>query len=276
MMLDDLFSAARRPILYESGEELWNDPHIAKGMLQAHLAPDTDAASYRPGRIKAICETLPRALGLKPGDSAVDLGCGPGLYCAQLAALGYFTTGIDRSESSIRYAREHASDREDYRLVSYLEPFGEACYDAALMISQDYGVLSPENRRVLLANIRRALKPGDRFAFDVPTMTAYRKRMDESSARWYASESGFWRPGRHFVLQDTIFYPDATALCDLYVVLDEGGMKTYRVWQTFFSPESISRELEENGFSVDAALSGLDGGAFDPASPEMGILCRKA
>lgn len=275
-MLDDLFAAAQRPELYVPGEELWNDPHIAKGMLEAHLATDTDAASYRPGRIRVICDTLPRALGLKPGDSAVDLGCGPGLYCAQLAALGYTMTGIDRSESSILYAREHASDREDYRLASYLEPFGEACYDAALMISQDYGVLSPEKRRALLQNIRRALKPGGRFAFDVPTMTAYRKRMDESSARWYASESGFWRPGRHFVFQDTLFYPEQGALCDLYAVLDEHGTKAYRVWQTFFTPESISRELEENGFAVEAALSGLDGGAFDPASPEMGILCRKA
>ncbi len=276
MLLDDLFAAARRPELYVPGEELWNDAHIAKGMLQAHLAPDTDAASYRPERIRTICGHLPGALGLKPGDCVADLGCGPGLYCAQLAALGYFTAGIDRSESSIHYAREHASDREGYRLASYLEPFGEACYDAAMMISQDYGVLSPENRQVLLANIRRALKPGGCFAFDVPTMAAYRRRLDESSAKWYASESGFWRPGRHFVLQDTLFYQEQCALCDLYVVLDEGGTKVYRVWQTFFMPESITRELEKNGFAVEAVLSGLDGGAFDPASPEMGILCRKA
>ena len=274
-MIDDLFNAARRPALYEQGEELWNDPHIAKWMLEAHLAPDTDAASYRPERIKAICEVLPRALGLKPGDSVVDLGCGPGLYCARLAKLGYFMTGIDRSENSIRYARAHASGREDYRLASYLEPFGEAFCDAAMMISQDYGVPNLENRSVLLQNIRRALKPGGCFAFDVPTMAAYRQRMDESSAKWYASESGFWRQGRNFVLQDTYFYPEQSALCDLHVVLDEGGINVYRVWQTFFTPESIRRELEENGFAVEAALSGLDGGAFDPSSLEMGILCRK-
>jgi SAM-dependent methyltransferase len=245
MLLDDLFNAVRRPLPYEPGEELWNDPHIAQGMLQAHLAPDTDAASYRPEKINAICTYLPRALGLKPDDSLADLGCGPGLYCARLAALGYLLTGIDRSENSIRYAREHSSSREEYRLASYLEPFGEARYDAALMISQDYGVLCPENRRLLLQNIRRAVKPGGRFAFDVPTMAAYRRRMDESSAKWYASEGGFFRPGRHFVLQDTYFYPEQSALCDLHVVLDEAGTKAYRVWQTFFTPESIRQELAD-------------------------------
>jgi SAM-dependent methyltransferase len=275
MMLDVLFAAARRPELYVPGEELWNDPHIAKGMLQAHLAPDTDAASYRPERIKAICGHLPGVLGLQPGDRLADLGCGPGLYCARLAALGYYTTGIDRSENSICYARAHASNREEYRLASYLEPFGEACYDAALMISQDYGVLNLENRRRLLGNIRRALKPGGFFAFDVPGMAAYQLRMDAAPAKWYASEPGFWRPHPYFVLEDVLFYPEISALCDRYVVLDGGGMKVYRVWQTFFSPESIRLELEENGFQVEAALSNLRGDAYDAASPEIGVVCRR-
>ena len=275
-MLDDLFIAAGRPDLYVPGGELWNDPHIAKGMLQAHLAPDTDAASYRPEKMEAICGFLPRALGLKPGDSAVDLGCGPGLYCARLAALGYSMTGIDRSENSIRYAQAHESDLEEYRLASYLEPFGEARYDAALMIWHDYGVLSPENRRLLLQNIRCALKPGGRFAFDVPTMAAYRQRMEESTPKWYASDGGFWRPGRHFVLQETFFYPEQSALCDLYIVLDEDGTQVYRNWQTFFTPETIQRELEDVGFRVEQTLSSLQGGDYDTASSEMGVICQKA
>ena len=274
-MLDDLISAARRPNPYEPGEELWNDPHIAKGMMEAHLAPDTDSASYKPERIKTICGYLTGALGLKPGDSMVDLGCGPGLYCARLAALGYGMTGIDRSENSIRYARAHASSREEYLLASYLEPFGEARYRAAMMISQDYGVLSPENRRALLYNIHHALKPGGRFAFDVPSVAAYRQRMGESSSKWNAADGGFWRPGRHFVLQDVLFYPEQSALCDLYIVVDEGGMKVYRIWQTFFTPDSIGRELQENGFEVEETRSGLDGGSFTPDSPVIGILCRK-
>lgn len=274
-MIDDLFNAARRPALYEQGEELWNDPHISKEMLEAHLAPDTDAASYRPEKMEAICGFLPRALGLKPGDSAVDLGCGPGLYCARLAAKGVSMTGIDRSENSIRYAQAQASDREDYRLTSYLEPFGEARYDAALMIWQDYGVLSPENRRLLLHNIRSTLKPGGRFAFDVPTMAAYRQRMEESTQKWYASDGGFWRPGRHFVLQETYFYPEQSALCDLYIVLDEDGTQVYRNWQTFFTPESIRLELKEVGFRVEQTLASLWGGEYDTASSEMGVICQK-
>ena len=68
---DDLLDVTRRPEPYEPGEELWNDPHISKMMLEAHLSPETDAASYRPEKIHAICEYLVRGDG--PGKRVVRL-----------------------------------------------------------------------------------------------------------------------------------------------------------------------------------------------------------
>lgn len=43
---DDLMETDRRPVPYEPGEEMWNDCHISKMMLEAHLSSNTDAASY--------------------------------------------------------------------------------------------------------------------------------------------------------------------------------------------------------------------------------------
>jgi SAM-dependent methyltransferase len=276
MTVQELMEATRKPEPFEPGEELWNDPHISRHMLEAHLAPDTDAASYRPETIEAILQYLPEAMRLKREAAIIDLGCGPGLYCERLAAMGYHMTGIDRSERSTLYAREHASGGNPrYMLASYLEPFGENQFDAAIMVSQDYGVPCPENRRILLKNIRRALRSGGAFAFDVPSMAEYDSRIKHSSARWYASESGFWRPHPHFVLEDTLIYPDECVLCSRYVVMDDGGVKTYRVWQTYFSPESIRRELEKNGFRVEAVLSSLCGDSYQDASPVLGVICRK-
>ena len=274
-MFDDLLSTARRPEPYEPGAELWNDPHISKGMLDAHLATDTDAASYHPEAIVTICEYLASEMNLKPGDPVADLGCGPGLYCVRLSAMGLNMTGIDRSERSIRYARAHAGEQAEFVLGSYLDPFGEGRFRAALMISQDYGVLSPENRRKLLANVHRALRPGGWFALDVPSLAAYLRRMEAVSARWQVSEGGFWRPHRHLLMEDALFYPEIRALCDRYIVADESGVVVYRVWQTFFSPESIRAELEEGGFAVKAILSGLDGEPFREDSPVLGILCKR-
>ena len=77
-----------RPLPYQGGADLWRDPHIAGEMMKAHLSPDTDAASYKPDRIRAICDSLPARMGLMSGARVVDLGCGPGLYCHRLAEQG--------------------------------------------------------------------------------------------------------------------------------------------------------------------------------------------
>lgn len=272
---DDLINADKCPRPYEPGAELWNDPHISKMMLEAHLSLDTDAASYRPEKIRAICEYLVQTMKLKKNDSIVDLGCGPGLYCSRLVEKGYCLTGIDRSENSIHYAQDHDKNT-NYILSSYLNPFGENQFEAALMISQDYGVLSPENRRILLGNVSNALKPNGYFVFDVCSMAAFQNRRNTSTSKWYASDSGFWRPHKHFVLEKTIFYTEINALCDFVTVFDSDSVKEYHIYQTFFSPDTIRLELEENGFHVEALMSNLSSEKYSPASLEIGVVCTKA
>ena len=261
--LNDLVEADRCPVPYEPGEELWNDRHISKRMLEAHFSSETDAASYRSQKIRAICDYLPQRMQLKKGAPIIDLGCGPGLYSELLAQRGFDMTGIDRSENSIQYAGEHHKDgKASYIPGSYLSPFGKGKFEAALMISEDYGVLSPENRKLLLRNIYTALKPNGYFAFDVSSLAALKTRMVNYAPKWYASGPGFWRPHKHFVLEKAFFYPDIPALCDLFSVFD-AEIKTYRIWQSFFSPDSIRMELESSGFQdTDRVVRPLGGGVY--------------
>ncbi len=273
--LHDLAEACHLPSPYEPGEELWNDPYISKKMLEAHLSPETDAASYRPQKIQAICAYLPQALHLKPKDTVVDLGCGPGLYSSDLARQGLKVTGIDLSENSIRYAKEHQPEPDmQYFRGSYLNFFGNEQFNAALLIYEDYGVLSPDNRIILLKNIHDALMPDGHFAFDICSLAALEIRKKTSKPNWYIADSGFWRPHRHIVLEKTFFYEDIPATCDFYAVLDS-KLSIYRVYQTFFTPETITQELEENGFRVERILSDLTGRPYQPDSPTLGVICEK-
>jgi 2-polyprenyl-3-methyl-5-hydroxy-6-metoxy-1,4-benzoquinol methylase len=78
-------------------------------MLKAHLDPNTDAASRRPEIIVKSVKWLSQYLRLSPGSEVIDLGCGPGLYCAHFHREGWKVTGLDFSERSIAYAREQAA-----------------------------------------------------------------------------------------------------------------------------------------------------------------------
>ena len=270
----DLLAIDQKPAPYETGDEFWNDPYISGQLLPFHLNPDTDLASYKPETMDAICRYLPKAMGLQTGAAILDLGCGPGLYAAKLSEAGYPVTGVDRSESSLQYARQHAP-RARFLRQSYLEPLGENRFDAAIMISQDYGVLSPGDRQTLLKNIHTALKPGGHFAFDVPSLQAFADRTAKATPNWYAAEAGFYRPHPHMVLEKSIPYPDIPALCDRISVLDT-EIKTYKFWQTFYTPETIGQELSANGFRLIEALSDLTGTAYADDSLTLGIIAVKA
>ncbi|MCL2059224.1 MAG: class I SAM-dependent methyltransferase, partial [Oscillospiraceae bacterium] len=161
-----------RPTLHErTGEKFWDDPYISKQMLKAHLDPETDAASRKPEFIERSVEWI---CSLVPGGARLlDIGCGPGLYTKRFAGRGLRVTGMDISENSINYAREHDPD-STYIVQNYLkmdiDGLGFAgAFDIITLIWCDYGALVPEERRVLLGHVGRALKPGGLFLFDVFT-----------------------------------------------------------------------------------------------------------
>ena len=54
-MIDQLFRLLQKPVLWQrSAEPFWDDEHISKGMLEAHLNPDWEAASRKHSFIDRI------------------------------------------------------------------------------------------------------------------------------------------------------------------------------------------------------------------------------
>ena len=75
-------------------ENLEFDDNVAKRFDWFYASEDV---------IRRRTEVL-RALGAKPGDDVLDIGCGPGYYVAEIAgtvAPGGSVTGIDRSAAML-------------------------------------------------------------------------------------------------------------------------------------------------------------------------------
>lgn len=113
-----------------------------------------------------------RLLGLRPGQHALDVGCGNGLSCRRLAAGGVRVTGIDVSTAMIERARARETDHDaliDYAVIdatdeASLLSLGEARFDAAFsnMVLMDIADVGP-----LFHALPRLLKPGAPFVFSV-------------------------------------------------------------------------------------------------------------
>lgn len=269
--------AARPPRFAPHEAPFWDDPHIARQMLDAHLDPTTDAASRRPETIDRTVDWLIDQLDVRPGARLLDLGCGPGLYCQRFARRGLTVTGLDLSAGSLAYARDVA--RKDGLAIEYVEANYltldvDESFEAVVMIYHDFSVLPDDGRDELLRRVRRALKPGGVFAFDVTTPA--RPLPDDGVSRWDVRLGGFWRPGPYLELTRTFRYDETATDVRQTLIIDPDGTSTvYRVWNQAYTPASIAAVLAAQDLGVRGVWSDLAGAPYEPGSGAMGIVATR-
>lgn len=274
--LVQLDKLAQRPPVFTQGEKLfWNDEHISKGMLAAHLNDDWDAASRKSETIRRSCDWISTQLQLSTNAAVLDLGCGPGLYCAELSRKGYQVTGVDYSVRSIAYAKQTAEEQGlaiDYHFQDYLTLDFTGRFDLAVMIFYDLGVLPDGDRDNLLRRVGRALRPNGYFVFDLLTPASLKPEVKEWSVH---PQGGFWRPGPYVELYQSFNYGDEAAGRLHIIIEDSGKICVYRIWDKLYTIETITEALEKNGFELVDVYGDLTGSAYAETSESMGVIARK-
>ena len=264
MELHKIIKATKKPEVYSKGTaEMWVDEYISDRLLEVHLNPDIELASRKATTIE---ETVNWILDKIPGEGLkiLDLGCGPGLYAEKLAGKGHRVTGVDFSANSIRHARESAARKKldiNYRQQNYLELEDENRYDLVMMIFTDLGVLMPDERERLLANVHRVLKPGGKFLFDV--LNENFPVQEAGSRSWEIAEKGFWRSEPYLALTESYYYEDKKVTLTQHVVIDENDdAEVYRFWIHTFSHSELEKILLAQDFKTadcyDRIIPGCD------------------
>ncbi len=277
MNIAKILELSQRPPLYErSSKSIWEDPHIGEQMLAAHLHPEWDSASRKHSFIEASVRWLHETV-LPPACDLLDLGCGPGLYSQPLAALGYQVTGLDLVPTSLAYAVQQAQKAGldiQYRQQNYLQLEFEAAFDAALLIYCDYGALTDEERQQVAANVFRALRPGGLWVLDVWT-TKFRSP-DDLPKTWGGGSYGFWSGQPHVFLREAFHYPERQVFLDQTIVVpEEGEIQLYRVWERFFTEETLLPFFTEAGFRVKGMFGDVAGAALTADSQSLAVILEK-
>lgn len=273
--MDRLFAYLSKPKPYEpSTHPFWDDEHISKGMLEAHLNPDRDAATRKHSFVKQSVEWLCKMFPSQKYPKVLDLGCGPGIYADLLNQKGYSVTGIDISERSIAYAKAQ-NPNNIYFCMNYLNCDFPAEFDLILLIYCDFSVLREDERQKLLRIVFKALKKGGYFVFDVNTLKFYQNRPEEQK-NWYLNEgSGFWRDKTYLVLESfNIYEPDV--FLKQYVVLEEDlSFRVYRIWDKAYTEKSLMEELKTVSYSECRIFEDVCGKKFNEDSRTMCVVLNK-
>jgi 2-polyprenyl-3-methyl-5-hydroxy-6-metoxy-1,4-benzoquinol methylase len=276
-VISEVIKYSARPRPFEPGESrFWDDPHISKGMLAAHLDPYSNTASRKHATIDEDVANLLSSGFLKPGERVLDLGCGPGLYCSRLARRGLEMTGVDISQRSLDYARQYAEENGleiNYRLMNFFDIDFSVEFDAVLQTHGELNTFSDDKINELLARLHRALRPGGLLIFD-STTRAVRMKAGLSN-RWYTSAGGYWRPGPHLVLEQGFDYAEDDVWLDQYIVIDGERTVVYRNWFHDYTIETIRTVLENAGFEIVHVWNNMIGTPYEAGGDNMAIVARK-
>lgn len=97
----------------------------------------------------------------------LDVGCGTGNYSIFLAKKGFSVTGIDRSSTALRIARDHARKQMvscQFYMVDVIKDFNS--FQGLYGFIFDWQLLHhifPEFREQYVRNVFRLLKPGGKY-----------------------------------------------------------------------------------------------------------------
>jgi cyclopropane fatty-acyl-phospholipid synthase-like methyltransferase len=267
-----------RPFEFYTASDLWTDEHTSARMLSFHLKEDVDISSRKLAFIDRSVEWLVRHLGIGPGVSVVDFGCGPGLYTSRLAKRGAEVTGIDFSPRSIEYARDQAGKlglKIDYLNESYLDFTTDRRFDVLLMIFCDFCALSPAQRQIMLTTSRSILKPGGRIVLDVYSLTAFDRRSEMAGYEKNLLD-GFWSPEYYYGFLNSFKYEEEKVSLDKYTIVEQSRTRTIYNWLQYFSEASLTREFRQAGLEIVELYSDVAGEPYDAKTAEFAVVAAKA
>lgn len=265
----------QKPQVYEaSSSAFWDDENISKYMLEAHLNPDFEGASRTYDFIQQSVNWIANYCDGGNGKKLLDLGCGPGIYAELLAEKGFNVTGIDFSERSIKYAKQHAAEHHKnihYYYQNYLEIDYTNEFDVAILIYCDFGVLPPKDRAVLLKKIYQALKLGGFLILD--GFTAMNDFRENETVEY--QEHGFWTEEPHVAIHRNFMYKDTANTLEQHVIVTEDDCECYNIWNQLYSQETLEAEIRNAGFTSTDYYANASGEKFTGEESTICVVAKK-
>jgi D-alanine-D-alanine ligase len=193
-------------------------------------------------------DLLIRAVGLETNDRILDLCCGQGRHCMELARRGFqHVTGVDRSRYLIRLARRravaqglgvafHEGDARRFRLSA-------DSFHCVAILGNSFGYFEREedDRRVLQA-VKRVLHSGGTLAMDIVDGDWMRTHFEPRSWEWIDQN--------HLVCRERSVSADGTRLISREVVVhcERGVIVDQFYAERLYSRQQVYNLLEQVGF----------------------------
>lgn len=218
-----------------------------------------------PEATKAEAEFIAAELGCLTGARLLDIPCGNGRHCRELAQRGYRMTGFDISREYIEKAKGLSPDVEwicdDMRNLKAVAEFdGVCCFGNA------FGYMEHEDTVKFLAALSRALKPRGRFVLQSAAAEVVLPRFKERE--WY--EVG------DMVFAEVNEYSAARSCIETkFTFIRDGKMETRPGRQFIYTAAEVQRMLAAAGFRILSTYGSIERKPFALGSEILYTVAEK-
>lgn len=220
-------------------------------------------------QIARQCDFIVERLGLKPGATVLDVGCGLGLHVAELAARGYGAVGLDLSLAMLSRASEEAQARNlrvnflhaDMRELSFAGSF-----DAVTCLGTSLGYFDDDTNRKVIERLVKALKPGGALLLDVVNRDHVIR--SQPNLIWFEGE------GCVCMEESEFNYFTSRLQVKRTVILDNGRQVESEYTLRLYSLHELGQLMNASGFRVTevSGREALPGVFFGQESPNLMIV----
>jgi SAM-dependent methyltransferase len=226
---------------------------------------DTLRAEDTPRQV----DFLERALGLEPGATVLDLGCGHGRHANELARRGYRPVGVDVVPGFLEVARAEAA--RDGLAVDFVESDVRALalegrIDHAVCLFDAFGFLDDEGNAAFLRAVHASLRPGGGLLLDV--------RNRDWIVRSILPVTVLDK-GDDLMIDRHVFDVETGRLVDRRTYVRGGRVRHVSFSVRLFSCTELTALLASTGFTVERVWGGWDGAPLSLGKNRMLLLARR-
>lgn len=233
--------------------------------LEYQRHPEFFDAFSDNGHAAATNTVIEKLLRKQKVHTVLDMTCGTGSQVWHLAKHGYKVTGADFSPALLRIARAKA--RIEKTAVEFIDgdmrTLQVGAFDAVITIANAVGHLTKAGFEKSLRNIRRNLKAGGLYVFDIFNLSAMTNKVVADFTMYWSRNSGNTRC--HDVQCSTIDRQQGLLTSYDNYVFQKGAGKPQTLKSKFslqlYTAEELRSMLARNGFDP-LMQCGLDGSRF--------------
>lgn len=228
-------------------------------------------SSHRRMAASSEIDDLLALMCLKESATVLDLACGPGRHALELAQRGFRVTGVDRTESYVREAKNEAIKNDldvEFVLADMREFVRVNAFDAVINLYTSFGYFrDPEEDRLVVKNVNESLRPGGFFVIET--------HGNEEILRSFHERDLSELDDGSFFLEERTLGSDNRSVLTVWTLLRENERYSGNFAVRYYAACDLADLLRSCGFSEINTYGNLRGIDYDDSARSLVVVARK-